>query len=225
MAATPDPSAGAQRTDAGPYAACVETPVRGSFVKLSGLILIAVFVAAVAVSGGCEATITTGGTTSFTNDEYGFSFKIVDRFEKGDSASFSQSTGAADFTVAFLDPKGTQAAGQSLDAFMVSVYVLQQEVTADLMPALKSELETALGKLAAADSSVTMQPLTETTVNGVPGWSADYTMNVNDAPVQARTYFLVKGKNEYQITIQSSTQDWSKNEPDLQKAVDSFTVK
>jgi hypothetical protein len=225
MSAAAEVHTGRPRRDADPVTVCVEKPVRGSHVKLPGLILIVVAAVATVVAGGCEATVTTGGTTSFSNDQYGFSFKIVDRFEKGDSAQFSQSTGAADFNVAFLDPDGAKAGDQSIDAFMVSVYVLKQEITPDLMPELKTELENALKQLAAADPSVQMQPLVDTTVNGVPGWKTDYTMNVNGAPVQDRAYFLVKGTNEYQITMQSSTDNWAKNEPDLQKAADSFTVK
>lgn len=159
------------------------------------------------------------------NDQYGFSFQIADRFKQGDSASFSQSTGSAALNVAFFDPNGAKAGDQSIDAFMTSVYVLKQPITTDLMPAMKTELDKALQQLKAADSSVKMQPLTETTVNGIPGWKTDYTMDMSGTPVQARTYFLVKGATEYQITIQSSTANWSKNEPDLQKAVDSFKVK
>jgi opacity protein-like surface antigen len=195
--------------------------------KRAALVFIAVLVAGAILVAGCEASVSTGGggTTSYSNDQYGFSFEIADQFKEGDAASFSQSTGNAAFNVGFLDPNGAKSGGQIIDAFMTSVYVFKQEITPDLMPALKSELETALEQLKASDSSVEIQPLTETTVNGVPGYKTDYTMDMSGTPVQARTYFLVKGTTEYQISIQSSQANWSKNEPDLQKAVDSFKVK
>ena len=198
-------------------------------VRVPVLVLIAALLVGAALTAGCEASVSTGGstggTTSYNNDQYGFSFQIADRFKEGDSASFSQSAGNAAFNVGFLDPDGATSGGQIIDAFMTSVYVLNQEITPDLMPALRSELEKTLEQLAANDSSVQMQPLAETTVNGVPGFKTDYTMDMSGAPVQARTYFLVKGDTEYQITIQSSQENWPKNEPDLQKAVDSFKVK
>jgi len=195
--------------------------------KLAALVFIAVLVAGATLIAGCEASVSTstGGTTNYSNDEYGFSFDLANRFEEDDSALASQSTGNSAFNVGFFDPDGARAGGKALDGMLVSVYVLQQEITPDLMPALKSELETALEQLTASDSSVEMQPLTETTINGVPGYKTDYTMDMSGTPVQARTYFLVKGTTEYQISIQSSQANWSQNEPDLQKAVDSFKVK
>ena len=195
-------------------------------VRAPLLILIAALLVATAVVAGCEASISTGGTTSYSNDEYGFSFEIADRFEEGDSASFSQSTGDAAKNVAFFDPDGAAAGGQT-DRRLHDLGLRPSAGShrRSHARAIQRQLDAALEQLKAADASVQLDPLTETTVNGVPGWKTDYTMDMSGTPVQARTYFLVKGTNEYQITIQSSTDNWSKNEPDLQKAVDSFEVK
>lgn len=191
-------------------------------MKLYRLMLIAALVAAVATAAACETSVSTGGTTRYKNDEYKFSFEIVDQYEQADSATSAQSNRGADFDVAFTDPDGTVAGDQMIDGMMVSVYTLQKEVTPELMPVLEKELNSALGQLSVADPSVKMGPLKPTTVNGLQGYTADYTMDMSGTPVESRTYFLINGATEYQVTIQSSVEHWSANEPDLQKAVDSF---
>ena len=180
--------------------------------------------AGLVVASGCETTTTSGGTTRYNNDQYGFSFEIADRFEEatGDTA---QSTGDAAFDVSFFDPDGASSADTLRDGMMVSVYELQQAVTPDLMPAFKSELEEVLGAARRERRRPSSsQPLADASLGGATGYSTDYTMTLEGLPVQARTYFVVKDDIEYQITIQSSQENWADNESDLQAAVDSFKV-
>lgn len=192
-------------------------------MRIVTVTLVAVVLAGLVVASGCETTTTSGGTTRYNNDQYGFSFEIADRFEEatGDTA---QSMGDAAFDVSFFDPDGASSADTLRDGMMVSVYELKQAVTPDLMPAFKSELEQVLGQLAAGDETVQLQPLADASLGGATGYSTDYTMTLEGLPVQARTYFVVKDDIEYQITIQSSQENWADNESDLQAAVDSFKV-
>jgi hypothetical protein len=192
-------------------------------MKILGPVVAVTLLIGLVMAGGCETSTTSGGTTSYSNSEYNFSFKIADRFEKAEGDTAAASRDAA-LNVAHFDPDGAKSGDSLRDGMLVSVYALGQEVTPADMPAFKQSLESTLSGLAKSDPSITMQPLADATVGGVQGYVADYTMTLDGMPVQARTYFVAKGQNEYQITIQSSQDNWPKNESDLQKAVDSFTL-
>jgi hypothetical protein len=193
-------------------------------VRMVTVTLVAVVLGGLVATSACEKTTTSGGTTRYSNDQFGISFEITDRFEQGEEATGTGSTDQAAFSVVFLDPDGVVVDDIAVDTLKVSVYELGQEITPDLMPDFKASLDSSLTQLQQADPTMQAQALTETTVNGVPGWKTDYTKSVSDVPINARTYFLVAGTKEYQITMWSAQENWSKNEPDLQAAVDSFTV-
>jgi hypothetical protein len=191
-------------------------------VRVIGLIVVSLL-AALVVATGCETSTTSGGTTRYNNDQYSFSFEIADRFEKAEGQS-AQSSGNADLNVAFFDPDGSKSGDSLRDGMLVSVYELKTAITPDLMDEFKTELQGVLDSLAANDPSVKLGPLNEASLDGASGYMTDYTMTLEGLPVQARTYFVVKDDIEYQITIQASQDNWADDEPDLQKAVDSFKV-
>ena len=128
-------------------------------------------VSTAALGAGCETTTTSGGTTRYANSEYGFSFEITDRFEEGEAATGTGSSGDVAFSVIFIDPDGAVDGDTALDTFKTSVYELSQEITPELMADFQASLEASLAQLQEADATMVAEPLTETTVNGLPGWT------------------------------------------------------
>ena len=195
-------------------------------MRITALVLIATLLVVVALASACETTVTSGGTTRYNNDEYGFSFEIADRFEQADDVSDLQAAAPnADFQVGFFNLDGATVNDTALEGLAVRVFKLNTEVTPDLMPQFKKEIQTGIDQLAAADPSMTAGPLSDTTVNGLPGLTYEFASTTGNVRLKTREYFLVDGATEYEIVMQSAEDSWVENEPDLQKAADSFKVK
>lgn len=192
---------------------------------------------------GCSAEVSVGGdssetptatveqstpadATTYTSDKYGFSFQYAPPFELKDDTSFEAEGGASSAdSVAVFDTEGTQVDGQYRDAFLVNVYELSLEITADNLDDVKTELEqNVIPQLEQSSEAMQISELTPTTVNGVNGFEADATFSVGDTPITSRLYFLFDGTIEYQLLTQSATDRWTELSPTLEQMVNSFTV-
>jgi hypothetical protein len=198
-------------------------------VRITAIVLAAALLATVVVATACHGTPsdktspTPGGTTSYSNDKYGFSFEIADRFEQKDDPLRGQAN-PADFDVVFRDPDGAKAGGKTVDFFYVAVYHFDRKITPDLLAKKKSGIEATFRKARSQHQNLVWETPTEASINGLPGWAVDYTQTVNGTVVKARSYLLYKGDKEYQLILQSAESTWPQNEPDLQAAAESFTV-
>ncbi len=67
-------------------------------------------------------------------------------------------------------------------------------------------------------------PVKFITLNGTPGYQAAYTFVLNGTPMNAVSYFLVKGQREYQLSAQASQKTWGSVQPLFRQAVDTFRV-
>ena len=184
-------------------------------VALTALLLLAVGVVA-----GCG-----GDTTTYANDEYGFSFDY-------DSGTFSQSNdvspagvdgGGGEVSVGLVDPDGTKQGETYRDGAFISVHTLGWEID-DLSEHkgwLEGQLQLALGN---AGAGITAVSLKEVDVGGVKGYTTDASYSLEGQPFKARLYFFADGSKLYWITLQAADDRWSELEPKLQDVVDSFTV-
>ena len=94
------------------------------------------------------------------------------------------------------------------------------------MKQARGKLQGVVDKLMASmPSSAAQEKLAYTTVNGVPGFAFKYTYTEGGKELTAVTYFLFKGKYEYELTAQATSADWGSIKGDLQNAMESFTVK
>ena len=93
------------------------------------------------------------------------------------------------------------------------------------MEQIKSELQGIVDQLMRSLPSGTMvEELSAVEVNGVPGFAFKYTYTEEGQEITAVTFFLFKGKYEYQITAQATSDEWDALKGDLEAAVQSFTV-
>ena len=192
-------------------------------VVLAGLSLT---VAGCSGSGGSGGGSSGGGTTTYTNDEYRFALTYSDQFSEGQPVEGASVGASAVFDVVFADKQGTIVADRYVDAIEILVYELAREVKPAEVPKLKAEVQGVVDQLMTSASSATVvQPLEEVTVNGVPGFRFKYTYTEGGTELTAVTYFLFKGKYEYEITAQTTSANWDALKGKFEAAVQSFTVK
>jgi hypothetical protein len=202
-------------------------------------IALALFLSGLAlVLAGCSASVSTGddsspsgggtttATTTYSNDQYGFSITYSDQFTQGEPVEGTGAGGSSVFDVVFADKKGPVVSDRYVNAIQVAVYELARSVKPSEVPKLKTELQSIVDQMMASlPTSKIVEKLSPVKVNGVPGFALKYTYTEGDTDLTAVTFFLVKGKYEYQITAQATTADWPSIKGALETAVKSFTVK
>ena len=192
---------------------------------LAVVALAAVTILAVGLAAGCG-----GGTTTYTNDEYGFSFDYDSgTFTESDDVSAEKAGADSAFRVAFADPDGTEVGDQKRDGFIVNVYELNANLdefpAEQVEPELKKEIEGLLPELAAGlGSSATFGSLESISQDEGFGYKVDATFDVEDTPFKSRMFFLFYGDTEYQLTFQAAEDRWSDLEPKFKEVIDSFSV-
>ena len=190
---------------------------------LAGLMLA---VAGCSGSGGGDSGSSSGGTTTYTNDQYGFTMTYDSQFSEGEPVEAASTGASAVFDVVFADKQGTIIADRYVDAIEILVYELARRVKPAEVHKLKAEVQSVVDQLMTSASSATVvQPLEGVTVNGVPGFRFKYTYTEGGTELTAVTYFLFKGKHEYEITAQTTSANWDALKGKLDAAVQSFTVK
>jgi hypothetical protein len=182
----------------------------------------------VSIGGGSPAASaggTTASTKTYTNDQYGFTITYSDRFTQGQAAEGTGKGGHSVLDIAFADKSGPVIANRYVNAVQTSVYQLTRAVKASEVPQIKGELQNIVDQLMAGlPGSKTVEKLSPVTVNGIPGFAYKYTYTEGGKDLTAATFFLFKGKYEYQITAQAVTSDWNALKGDLESAVRSFTA-
>lgn len=177
------------------------------------------------VSASAEQTVPADAQT-YTSDKYGFSFQYAPPFEqKGDTSWEAESGASSADSVAVFDTKGTQVGGQYRDAFVVNVYELNTEITAENLDQVKAELESSvIPQLEKSSQDMQISELSPATVGSLNGFQADATFAVEGTPMTSTLYFLFDGTIEYQLLAQSATDRWEELTPTFDQMVNSFTV-
>jgi hypothetical protein len=189
---------------------------------------------------GCSASVSTGdssspsssdgGTTTstktYTNDKYGFSITYADKLTQGEPVAGTGAGGSSVLDVIFADKKGSLVSGRYVDIVQTSVYELARELKPSEVKQIKTELQGIVDQLMSSlPGSTVVEKLSPVEVNGVPGFAFKYTYTDGGKDLTAVTFFLFKGKYEYQITAQAMSDQWDAIKGDLEAAVQSFTVK
>lgn len=176
-------------------------------------------------SGSSEGSSADGGTTTYANDEYGFTITYDALLTEGTPSGGSSSGSGSEFDIAFVDTGGTEIGGKYLEGIQLSVYELARTVERAEVPELEAEVDELVNELMGTLPDATIvDPLAGAEVNGVPGFTVSYTFSDQDVTVKAVSYFLFSGKYEYLLTGQASKENWATLSPTLEEAIASFTV-
>jgi len=172
------------------------------------------------------STAVPADTTTYTSDQFGFSFQYAPPFEeKSDTTWEAQSEASSADTVAVFDVDGTQVGGQYRDAFVVNTYQLNTEITDENLEQVATELEqSVIPQLEQSTDDMQISELVSTEVNGLKGYQADATFTVEGTPMTSTLYFLFDGDLEFQLLAQSATDRWSELQPTFETMVNSFQV-
>ena len=163
---------------------------------------------------GCTASVE-GPPSTYTDSGYGFSFEYPSDWQVSSSADANVSGGAAPVAAVTVgDPEGARVDDTGLDIIMVRVYRLNAVVDESLLPEVLAELEPLVASLQAQDPSMVVeQPLTQTSVNGLPGFQFTSTFDWESGiPMRTTSYFLFSGDTEYQLVVQATQDRWSDNQ-------------
>jgi hypothetical protein len=186
---------------------------------------IALLVLPLAVSAcGSSGSDATGSLKTYSNGEYKYSFQYPDTWKLVENSSPDVSAGgSAAASLGVYDPKGAVAQDTYIDMALVSVYRLNANVDASMMPQIKGEVETVLSSLSSqAGDLKTVEELAETSVNGMSGYKVTFSFNKNDVPAISTLYFLFSGNMEYQVTVQAAEKNWEKLKPVFAAMIASF---
>lgn len=160
--------------------------------------------------GVAETTVPAGPTLSYIDSTYGFSFDYPADWEvvtsEGDLTSGADPTKV----VTVGDPNGAKAGDSGLDLLMIRVYQLSQVVDEASLSQFLPVLEGLVADIRTQDPSLKIvQPLTRTTVAGIPGYQVTSTFDWDaDTPMKTTFYFLFAGDIEYQLLVQAAAKTW-----------------
>jgi len=179
--------------------------------RLARLVLVATLaVAAAGLALGCESGAD-GGTETYSDSVYGFTFDYPADWEAFTSETAGVTSGADPAAVVTVgDPEGARVDGTGLDLFMVRVYELSRVVDASALSEVRPDLESLIADLQSQDPTWKVEePLTETSVGGIPGYQITSSFDWDaDTPVKTASYFLFDGNIEYQLVLQAATENW-----------------
>ncbi|HLA80200.1 MAG TPA: PsbP-related protein [Thermoleophilia bacterium] len=163
-----------------------------------------------------------GGT--YSNAEYSFSFQYPKSWQVEEGPTAEVTAGAtAVLSLGVYNPEGAIAQDTYIDLVQVSIYKLNVVVDESLMPDIREEVEAVVESLETQAGDLTVvEPLSDTTVNGIDGFTVTYTLTKNDARVKSTLYFLFFGDIEYQVTVQAAEENWDADKPIFDALIASF---
>ncbi len=183
-----------------------------------------------ATTGGAATTsgpasTAQGSTKPYEDKQYKYGFSYPKNWRLTEDVSVEGSAGGkAAKTVGVFDPKGDRKGDTLQNGVALSVYKLNTVVDGSLMPAFKEELAGVLPELESQLTDVVVvEPLRETSINGIPGFETTYTFADGDKTLRSRMLFLISGDLEYQITAQTVDTSWDETQPQLNIILGSFS--
>ena len=191
-------------------------------LALAGLALLAG-----ACSGGSGAgDDSPSGSRTYTNDQYGLTMTYDEQFTESETKASSPTDEGTVLEVVFPDKNGPTVGGKWADTLRISVYKLSNPVEPAKMPKLKKALSDAVKKLVVTESGGKIErPLEDVTVNGIDGFSVDYSFTKGGVALKGVDYFLYKGQYQYTLEGMAASQDWEALKGKFEAAFQTFTVK
>ena len=204
--------------------------------KIAAVVLTAALLLALAVGlAACGSSESDGdgdatpsaeaATTTYHNDEYGFSITYPSDYKEAPVEFSSSTANGPVFDIGFGDPEGTIIDDMALDGLQISVYELSKKVPPESVPDLEKDFQNLVDSLMPGlEDGKILDPLGPVELNGVPGFGFSYTYKQGDTEIRATTFFLVKGQYQYVVTAQASMDRWDEVSPELEAAAMSFMV-
>lgn len=194
------------------------------------IVLLALLVAAFVLpacgssSGSSSTSAGTGGTKTYTDADYGYSFEYPESWKIQEETSVDVSAGGTSTGgVGVFNPTGAKAGDTYIDLMLVSVYKLNVTVDDSLLPQLKSEIASVLKSLESQGTGMRVEkPLAETAAAGMKGYNVTYSFTKDGVPCTSTLYFLFDGNMEYQLTTQASNENWAADQPIFDTMIASF---
>ena len=177
-------------------------------------------------SGGSGGGQSQTASRTYTNDQYGLSMTYDDRFAEGQVLTpISGSTAVLEVT--FPDPNGPSYDNKhAADQMLITVNELGGEITpAELRKTVKKVLAGAADTIATFPDGKMVQPPKEITINGIPGYSMQFSYSRNGTALTEAFSALLKGHYQYTLTGTAATQDWEALKGKFEAAFQTFTVK
>jgi hypothetical protein len=165
------------------------------------------------------------GTTTFRNEQYGFSMTYPADYVKAEADSSSEAGASEGYGVAFADPDGEVLGDSTVDGVQVVVYELDRKLSAKEVRKLRPVFKDLVDEMVAGlENGEIKDKLGPVELNGAPGFGFSYYFTKEGKKVRASTFFLVKGKHEYMINAQAAVDRWDEVAGELEAAAMSFRI-
>jgi hypothetical protein len=158
-------------------------------------------------------TTQSGGIKTYTDPTYGFSFSYpADWVLQTSGTAVDDAANVPLGAAAVFDPEGTFDGAYAVDIATVATNLSGFAFKESMLPDLKTSMEAYVADPSGPFATATIiEPLSQTTLGGLSGFKvtfSDTTDDTQDTRVIVTLYSLFSGTLEYDLVVQTATEDW-----------------
>jgi hypothetical protein len=185
-------------------------------------IWIAAAVVVALVAGLAVVSLTGGDDTPGSADDnhfsdHGVSFDYPSDWQDFGPASFQVNSGDVQWSESFGAQAGSNGA-------IVTEYALKKDVSSVSEAALQAELDRLFTSTVDQAGGQLTQPLSQTTVNGMPGYQVSFTSTTGGVDLTTDMVLVFQGNQQWNIQCQYAAADQQDVRPGCQQIWDTFTI-
>jgi hypothetical protein len=172
------------------------------------------------ISNASTSTTQSQGPTTYTDSEHGFSFSYSPALlpDSGDITS-ERSSGQDGPTssFAFFDKTGTYG-------LIIDVYEMDGQFGESDLPALETQVEVTMVELHGSDPGAKLGEVSEVTADGLLGFQAEASFDIDGVTYRERRYFLYWAGVECHVVFEAPEDQWPDLEPTFSEIMATFSV-
>jgi hypothetical protein len=169
-------------------------------------------------------TTQSGGIKTYTDPDYGYSFAYPAEWVLQTSGTtVGDGAGNPPGSVSVFDPEGAFGGAYALNMATATASHSGLTFEESMLPGLKTNLEGYISDPSGPfGTSTIIKPLSETTLAGVKGFTVTLTDTLAETPVTVTLYFLLSGTLEYDLVLQTATEDWQEYQASFDTMLSAF---
>lgn len=184
----------------------------GSIILVLGCVGVLIWRTATLSVEAAEQAPVAGTYTTYTDPQYGFSFRYPAEWILREAAATGVSPEGVARAVDVFDPDGSGDDASYFDFAEVLVYDLGAALTPPELAETKTYIEDMLASALDADSATkVLEALSEISVGELTGFNATLSTELDGTSVTYTLVWLFGGPLEYDLTLQAGTENWAKN--------------
>lgn len=169
-------------------------------------------------------TTQSGDIKTYTDPTYGFSFSYPANWVLQTSGTaVDDSANVPPGTASVFDPEGSFAGAYAVDTATVAANLSGFAFKESMLPDLKTSMEAFIADPSGPFATATIiQPLSQTTLGGISGFKVTFSDTMADTQVTVTLYSLFNGTLEYDLAVQTATEEWQDHEATYDTLLSAF---